>query len=43
MDKEENNCTTASQEVVRAAAAESEQWTKPDSLIAAHWVRDGDR
>jgi hypothetical protein len=43
MDKEENNCTTSSQDAVRAAAAASEKWSKSDSLIGAHWVRDGDR
>lgn len=43
MDKDENNCTTSSQDVLRAAAAASEQWTKPNSMTGAHWVRDGDR
>jgi hypothetical protein len=43
MDKDENNCTTTSKDALRAAAAASEKWTKPDSIIGAHWVRDGDR
>lgn len=43
MDKEENNCTTSSRDVVRAAAAASEKWLKPGSIIGAHWVRDGGR
>jgi hypothetical protein len=43
MDKEENNCTTTSQDALRAAAAASEAWAKPDSMIGARWVRDGDR
>lgn len=43
MDKDENNCTAASQDAVRAAAAASEQWTKPGSMIGARWVRGGDR
>jgi hypothetical protein len=43
MDKDENNCTTSSPDAVRAAAAASEKWIKPDSIVGAHWVRDGAR
>ena len=43
MDQDNNDCTTASQDAVHAAAAASEAWTKPDALLAAHWVRDGAR
>ncbi len=43
MDKQENNCTTSSKDAVHAAAAASEQWTKPESMVGAHWVRDGSR
>jgi hypothetical protein len=43
MDKDDNNCTTTSQDAVRAAAAASEKWTPPSTLSAVRWVRDGDR
>jgi hypothetical protein len=43
MDKDDNDCTTASQDAIHAAVIASEAWTKPDALLTAHWVRDGDR
>jgi hypothetical protein len=43
MDAQENDCTPESQAALRGAAAASEQWTKPDSISSAHWVRDGNR
>ena len=42
MDKDDNNCTTTSQDALRTAAVASEKWTPPDTLSVEHWVRDGD-
>jgi hypothetical protein len=42
MDKDGANCTTASQDVLRAAGAASEAWAESGSTTVTHWVRDGD-
>ncbi len=43
MDKDDNNCTTSSQAVVRAAAKASVQWQDANATTEDHWIRDGDR
>lgn len=42
MDKDNDDCTTDKAQVVRSAAAASEQW-EPDDIVNLHWVRGGDR
>jgi hypothetical protein len=42
MDKDGNNCTTTSQQVVLAAAKASAQWQGADTT-EDHWIRDGIR
>ena len=41
MDEAKNNCTPASQDAVRNAAAASKAWDTDHS--STHWVRDGDQ
>jgi hypothetical protein len=41
MDKDGNNCTTASQDAVRRAAAASRAWS--DEIATDRWLRDGDQ
>jgi hypothetical protein len=43
MDKDGNNCTTASKDTLRAAGIASEKWAQSGSMTVTHWVRDGDR
>ncbi|HXQ14745.1 MAG TPA: hypothetical protein VN814_09005 [Caulobacteraceae bacterium] len=43
MDKEGNNCTTASRDALRAAGVASEKWAQTGSMTVTHWVRDNDR
>jgi hypothetical protein len=43
MDKAGNNCTTASQDALRAAGVASEKWAQPGSMTVTQWVRDGER
>ncbi|HZZ87944.1 MAG TPA: hypothetical protein VFE13_06370 [Caulobacteraceae bacterium] len=43
MDRDDNNCSAASPDAVRASALASEPWATQGSMLVAHWVRDGDR
>ncbi|HEY2709821.1 MAG TPA: hypothetical protein VGI95_17360 [Caulobacteraceae bacterium] len=42
MDAKLENCTTTSQDAVRASAKASQPWTPPDDIIPSHWVRAGE-
>jgi hypothetical protein len=43
MDKQGDDCTTASPDALRAAGVASEKWAAAGSMTVTRWVRDGDR